>query len=314
MTSLPSHYPAAILIAALTAALLFHLSRILGRQRWVHAAFAAAGAGLIYLLGEGVFDWRFDGQGALLWAYLALFVIVGAIAARRRATLGAIGLPWLSALIQLGVVAYMFAPEPFRKPPVTAALFLYFLCEAAVWLRGREQEPTTPASDDDRKRPPLFPPPRRRGVAEGSVAIAAIAIAYLLAVGPHPVDVGPGAASAQQQEPQIEPAAAEGEAAPAEEQAANDAREEARTGESAANEPAEAGKLAAGESAAPPPSAAAKDPGVYAARAGDSFRSIAKRLYGSANKWRALADANPELKAKKFRAGQLIKLPSAPIP
>jgi len=313
MTSLPSDYPALILIAALAAPLIFHLSRILGRQRWVHAAFAAAAAGLIYLLGEAAFDWRFDGQGALLWVFLALFVVAGAIAVRRRATLGAIGLPWLSALIQLGVVAYMFAPEPFRKPPVTAALFLYFLFEAAVWLRGREQEPPTPAGGDDRKRPPLFPPPRRRGVAEVSVGVAALAIAYLLIVGPHPIDVGPGAATAQQQEPQIEPAAAGGESAPSEEQAANGAGDEARIGESAANEPAEAAK-AASEPSAPPPSAAAKDPGVYAARAGDTFRSIAKRLYGSANKWRALADANPDVKVKKFRAGQLIKLPSAPIP
>jgi LysM repeat protein len=342
MISLPSPYVAPILIAALVAALLFHFSRMLGRQRWVHAAYAAAAAGLIYLLAAAAYGWTFDAQNALFWVYAALFVLTGAIAARRRATLGAIGLPWVSALIQLGVVAYMFAPEQFRKPPVTAALFLYFLFEAAVWLRGREEEPAT-QDDDDRKRPPLFPPPRRRGVAEASLAVAAISIAYLLFVGPRPADVGPESATAQQHEPQIEEAAAthepaesaapdetassgsatreQPEAAPqvAESEPApppaSAAQDQAASSERATREQPEAEpKVAASEPPPPPASAAAKDPGVYTARAGDTFKSIARRLYGTSSKWRALAEANPNLKAKKFRAGQLIKLPAAPNP
>lgn len=317
MISLPSPYLTAILIASLVAALLFHLSRILGRQRWVHAAYAAAAVGLVELLGSAAFGWRFDGQGALLWVYLALFILAGAVAARRRLALGAIGLPWLSALIQLGVVAYMFAPEPFRKPPVTAALFLYFVFEAAVWLRGRADEPATAGDDDDRKRPPLFPPPRRRGVAEASLAVAALAIAYLLMVGPRPSTVGPDSATARQNEPQTEEvAAAEGETAASEEAPTELAAvdDSANAGSAASEQPDATPQAVTSEPSAPPAPAAAKDPGVYTARAGDTFKSIAKRLYGAANKWRALADANPELKAKKFRAGQLIKLPSAPTP
>ena len=313
MISLSSPYPTLILIAVLAAALLFHLSRLLGRQRWVHAAFAAAAIGLIYLLGEAAFGWRLDDHGALLGIYLALFVASGAIAARRRATLGAIGLPWLSALIQLGVVAYMFAPEPFRKPPATAALLLYSLFEAVVWLRGREAEPAPASDNGDRKRPPLFPPPRRRGLAEVSVAVAALAVAYLLVVGPHPSTVGSDDATAQQHEPQIELAAVEGETA-APEGTSNAGENEARVSESAASEAAEPAKAPASEPPAASAPMAAKDPGVYAARAGDTFKSIAKRLYGATDKWRALADANPALKAKKFRAGQLIKLPSASTP
>ncbi|MFO1102265.1 MAG: hypothetical protein U1E20_05095 [Methylocystis sp.] len=327
MISLPSPYLAAILIAALVAALVFHLSRTLGRQRWVHAAYAAAALGLIYLLGAGAFGWDFSGQGALLWAYLALFVLTLANAARRRLALGAVGLPWLSALIQLGVVAYMFAPEPFRKPPVTAALFLYFLFEAAVWLRGREDE-RSEADDDDRKRPPLFPPQRRRGVAEISLAVAALAVVYLLVVGPRSANVVLDSATAQQHEPQIDETAVSGETAVAEETAA--AGEASASGEApaepaapddaaisgnAANEkPETPSQVASSEPAASPAPAVAKDPGVYTARAGDTFKSIAKRLFGTANKWRSLADANPELKAKKFRAGQLVKLPAAAIP
>ncbi|MGJ0394859.1 MAG: LysM peptidoglycan-binding domain-containing protein [Methylocystis sp.] len=315
MISLSSPYLTLILIAALAAALIFHLSRMLGRQRWVHAAYAAAALGLIFLMGAAAFGWAFPGEGALLWVYLALFILAAAVAARRRLRLGAIGLPWLSALIQLGVVAYMFAPEPFRKPPVTAALFLYFLFEAAVWLRGREDEPA-PGDDDDKKRPPLFPPPRRRGVAEVSLAVAGIAIAYLLFVGPRPADVGPDSATAQQHETQIEEAAATGETAASEETPAQPAAPDdaANSGGAASEQPEAAPQVATSEPSPPLAPAGAKDPGVYAARAGDTFKSIAKRLYGTANKWRALADANPELKAKRFRAGQLIKLPSAPTP
>lgn len=324
MISLSFPYLTLILIAALAAALIFHLSRILGRQRWVHAAYAAAALGLIYLMGAAAFGWAFPGEGALLWVYLALFILAAVVAARRRLALGAIGLPWLSALVQLGVVAYMFSPESFRKPPVTAALFLYFLFEALVWLRGREDEPATQGDDDDQKRPPLFPPPRRRGVAEVSLALTAIAIAYLLFIGPRPADVGPGSATAGQNEQQAEEVAATGETAAPEETpatgevvaGAEPAAEDnaANSGSATKEKPEPAPQVAASEPAPPPASAAVKDPGVFAARAGDTFKSIAKRLYGTADKWRALADANPELKAKKFRAGQLIKLPSSPTP
>lgn len=314
MISQSSPYLIPILIAALAAALLFHLSRILGRQRLVHAAYAAAAIGLIYLLGSAAFGWAFVSEGALLWVYLALFVLAGAMAARRRATLGAIGLPWLSALIQLGVVAYMFAPESFRKPPVTAALFLYFVFEAVVWLRGREAEAPTNADGDDRERPPLFPPQRRRGVAEVSLAAAAIAIAYLLAVGPRGSNVGLDLATARQQEPQTEQSAADGETAASEEPPPESAPADgaAQTG-SAASEPAEvAPQVAAREPATPPAPVAAKEPEVYTARAGDTFKSIAKRVYGATSKWRAIAELNPDLKSKKLRAGQLVKLPAAP--
>jgi len=299
-----------ISLPALTAALFFHLSRIMGPQRLVHAAYAAAALGLIYLLGAAAFGWEFDGQGALLWAYLALFIVVGAVAARRRATLGAIGLPWLSALIQLGVVAYMFAPESFRKPPVTAALFLYFVFEAVVWLRGREEESATRANADDRERPPLVPPKLRRGPGEVSLAAAALAIAYLLFVGPRTSGVAPDSATASQQEPQTGESAANSETAaseePAQESVASD--DAAKTG-SAANEPAEvAPQVAAREPATP----ATKEPEVYTARAGDTFKSIAKRLYGGSGKWRAIAELNPEVRSKRLREGQLIKLPFPP--
>jgi len=311
-SNLTSAYAAVILMAALAAALLFHLSRILGPQRLVHAAYAAAALGLSYLLGATAFGWAFSGQGALLWVYLALFAAAGAIAARRRLTLGAIGLPWLSALIQLGVVAYMFAPESFRKPPVTAALFLYFVFEALVWLRGREaQDAAPPAEADSRERPPLFPPQRRRGLAEVSLATAAVAIAFLLVAGPQRVHVNAESESAQE-EPQVEQTASN--ETPSAEESALEANapspdDAAKTG-SAVSEPQDAAPQVAARAPVEAAPTVARDPGVYAARAGDTLKSIARRLYGATGKWRVLADLNPELKSKKLREGQLVKLPS----
>jgi len=312
-SNLTSAYAAVILMAALAAALPFHLSRILGPQRLVHAAYAAAALGLTYLLGATAFGWAFSGQGALLWVYLALFAAAGAIAARRRLTLGAIGVPWLSALIQLGVVAYMFAPESFRKPPVTAALFLYFVFEALVWLRGREaQDAAPPAEADSRERPPLFPPQRRRGLAEVSLATAAVAIAFLLVAGPQRAHVAADSESAQQEEQQVEQTA--GNETPSAEESAVEANtpapeEAAKTG-GAVSEPQDAAPQVAARAPAEAAPTAARDPGVYAARAGDTLKSIARRLYGATGKWRVLADLNPELKSKKLREGQLVKLPS----
>lgn len=314
-SNISSAYVAVVLMAALAAALLFHLSRILGPQRLLHAAYAAAALGLFYLLGATAFGWTFDRQGALLWVYLAFFLLAAGVAARRRMMLGAIGLPWLSALIQLGVVAYMFAPDSFRKPPVTAALFLYFIFEALIWLRGREaQEPAPSVGANVRERPPLFMPKRRRGLAEASLAAAGIAVAFLLVAGPQAAHEASEPDSAQQQS-EIEQTAAIGETTKSEEPApeANpSATNDEPKAASQESEPAEAAPRVAGNAPVEPPPTAAKDPGVYTARAGDTFKSIARRLYGATSKWRAIAERNPDLKSKKLRAGQLVNLPSAP--
>ena len=53
----------------------------------------------------------------------------------------------------------------------------------------------------------------------------------------------------------------------------------------------------------------------YTAKAGDTLRSIARKLYGKPEKWRALAEANPGVKPNaKLKAGQAIRLPPAPAP
>lgn len=326
---IPSAYPPKILIATLAAALLFHLSRLAGPRRLLHAAYAATAAGLIYILGSAAFGWRSGADTALLWVYGALFALVGVYAARRRAQLGAIGLPWLSALIQQGVMAYMFAPDWFRKPPVTFLLLVYFALEVVVWLRGREEETDPLVIEDADSRPPLFPPKRRRGLTEAALAAVSVAIVYLLFVGPRPTEQ-PAAQTASEEE-EVEQTAAIEEAASAQEPAAEgqEAAEikpaETRQAETGVEAPQQAEEAtpesqpptAAPQIAAKAPDAAAsgdpaKDDGVYAARAGDTFKSIARRVYGTSAKWRAIADVNPGVKSKKFRAGQVIRLPPSP--
>jgi nucleoid-associated protein YgaU len=210
----------------------------------------------------------------------------------------------------------MFAPDSFRKPPVTAALFLYFIFEALIWLRGREaQEPEPSVGANDRERPPLFTPKRRRGLAEASLATAGIAVAFLLVAVPQAAHEASEPDSAQQQQSEIEQTAAIGETTNSEEPApeANPSatNDEPKPG-SQESEPAEAAPQVAGNAPVEPPPTAARDPGVYTARAGDTFKSIARRLYGETSKWRAIAERNPDLKSKKLRAGQLVNLPSAP--
>jgi hypothetical protein len=131
MISLPSAYPAPILIAALTAALLFHLSRILGPQRLVYAAYAAAALGLIYLLGAAAFGWEFDGHGALFWAYLRFYL--AGLSRRDGAMFGAIRLGGLR--LSLGVVAYCSRIR--MKAATDGGAILYFV---EAWSGcGREE-------------------------------------------------------------------------------------------------------------------------------------------------------------------------------
>jgi phage tail protein X len=53
-------------------------------------------------------------------------------------------------------------------------------------------------------------------------------------------------------------------------------------------------------------------PATYQVAVGDTFSKIARKLYGDASKWRAIAGANPQLNAKKLKAGQIVQLPRFP--
>ena len=48
---------------------------------------------------------------------------------------------------------------------------------------------------------------------------------------------------------------------------------------------------------------------AYAVRSGDTLQRIASRLYGDAQRWRDIAEANPGLDPRRLRVGQMIKLP-----
>jgi LysM repeat protein len=287
-----------IWIALLSAALVFHVFRLASPGRWLHAAYAASAAGLIALLGARTYGWSAVSPEFLLWVFVALLAIVAAVAVRRRMALGAIGLPWLSALVQLAAVAYMFAPAQYWKPPLAFLLLLYFAAELIAWIRGQEE---ADAAEDGSGRPPLFPPKRQRGLTEASLAAAVGALIYLLAVGPRaPVPEEPQQEAATEPSPETAPASADHGAAPATESAA------AQSGSSTTEEPASGAAPVEAPKAETPPAL------TYTVVAGDTFKTIAKRVLGDRKKWRAIADANPGVNGARLRAGQAIKLPDVP--
>ncbi len=146
----------------------------------------------------------------------------------------------------------------------------------AGWLKG--SEPVEDTRRDD-PRPPLFPPKRVRGVREFAGAALAAAFVYVFAMGTGRAPVAPAPEPVAQEQSAPEPAAAEETPADA---AAATAKEQTQS---------------------------------YTAKAGETLRSIARKLYGKPEKWRALAEANPGVKPNaKLKAGQAIRLPPAPAP
>lgn len=71
---------------------------------------------------------------------------------------------------------------------------------------------------------------------------------------------------------------------------------------------------AAPQETAPEPAPVATSPAAaatYAVQRGDTLRSVAKKLYGDARRWRDIAAANPSLRRNKLKPGQILKLPEA---
>jgi LysM repeat protein len=297
-----SAYASMAFIGVLALALLAHLSQIAGPNRLLHLVYAATAAGLIYLFGSAAFGWKFVPREIWLGIYAFLFVVVAAIAAIRHARNGDAGFVWGPLLFQQLAMAYVWAPMHYWKPPLSALLLLYFLLELWGWVKGREE--IVDAAKEDSHRPPLFPPKRTRGLSEFALAGVAAALVYVFAAGTGTVPVPPT--------PTEETASAEGTPDhPETEAAAQTATTEPRdaaTAEAAVKEP-EAPAKAAEPSAKPAPAAESS----YTALAGDTLKSIAKKVYGKADKWRAIAAANPDIKpGGKLRKGQVVKLPEPP--
>jgi nucleoid-associated protein YgaU len=66
-------------------------------------------------------------------------------------------------------------------------------------------------------------------------------------------------------------------------------------------------------SPAPSPAPAKSAPRTYTVVSGDSLSKIAKSIYGDANKWRKIYEANTDIikDPDKIRPGQVLKIPEA---
>ncbi|MGJ0510612.1 MAG: LysM peptidoglycan-binding domain-containing protein [Methylocystis sp.] len=285
------------LMVVLAAALLAHLSQFAGPNRFLHLAQAATAAGLLCLLGMNAFGWSFLPREALMIFFAALFVGVAAAALMARARRRAAESSWRGLLIEMAAMAYIFAPIRFWKPPLSALLMIFFLLELLQRLKGSEPV-VADAAGQPSGRPPLFPPRRVRGAREFALAAAAAAMVYVFAMG---TAKQPVVAPAPEQTSTAEPAAEQ----PVEQSAPADAQQSAEATTQAQPEPAPPAAQPAPET--PPP------PKTYTASAGETLRSIARKLSGKAENWRTLAAANPGVKpSAKLKAGQLIKLPPPP--
>jgi LysM repeat protein len=291
------------LVAFVGALLLAHLSQLAGAHRLRHAVDALSCAGLLYLFGSRAFGWVFLPREALSGLFVVLAIAVVAYGAPRELRGEEVGFPWRLTAVQAAAMAYLFGPFAFWRPAASLVLLFFFLLETMRWLAGTEEEETEAPGGSP--HPPLFPPRRRRGVREFALAGTAAVLAYVFftGMGRAPLAPPPEAATPA-------PEAASESPAPAAETATETPAPTEAPAENAAT-PGENASPPAAEPAAPEQAApAAKD---YTTVAGDTFKSIAKKLYGKPEKWRALAAANPGVKpGAKFRAGVSIKLPEPP--
>ncbi len=261
-----------LVFAGVAGAALLALLGLAGARRHpvLYLTDAAAAAGLLCLLGASAFGWRSLPREALFALYAAVFSGAAAVALIRMAKDSAIGFPARTILIQQGAMAYIFAPVGFWRPLVSLLFMGYFLSETIGWLRGSEAPVPQTGAKDH--RPPLFTLDRLRGPREFALAGVASAFVYVFAMGVNRAPVAPPPEPPHQEETTA-----------SEEQTTAAPIEEARAPEAAR---------------------------TYTAAAGETLKSIARKLYGDPARWRALAAANPGLKpTTKLKAGQTIRLP-----
>lgn len=214
---------------------------------------------------------------AVTWVYLTEASLLSGVPLLRRDSF-----PIWSTLMAVLAVAYLLAPATYWRPLLTLLLFLWSLFTAIGFARGREAEtvvdPRFPA------RLPLRRPKRVYGLRE--IAFAVIAGALAFTFGSHLFMPAPP--------PEEAPAAQEETVAP-----------------DSAEAPADSADTKKQPDAEPP----AAEPETHESRAGDTFKSIAKRVYGDASKAPDIARANPDVKPNaKLRAGRKIKLPAPAKP
>jgi phage tail protein X len=267
--------PVSMLFAAIAGAALVALLAIARARRHpaLYLTDAAAAAGLLDLFSASAFGLTLAPRELLFALYAAVFSGVSALTLSRMARDAAIGFPVRTILIRQGAMAYIFAPVGFWRPLLSLLLMGYFLFEAMGWLRGSEAP--IPQTGEKDFRPPLFPPRRIRGPREFALAGLSAAFVYVFAMGVNRLPDAPPPEPPRQEEAAV------------------------------SEEPA---------TAAPVEVARAPEAGqTYTAVAGETLKSIAKKLYGDPAKWRALAAANPGLRAKaKLKAGQTVNLPEPP--
>ena len=273
---LPAKLSIAIL-AALVAPLAMLVARGTKAELSSEPAWGFAALGLIVFCGEAATGAALSNHTAVTWAYLiAATFFSGAYFLRREY------IPVWPSLMLMLAMAYLFAPPTYWRSSLTLLLFIWSLFTAIDFARGRE--PDTIADPRFPARLPLRRPKRIRGAREAALAAGAGALALIFGFHLFWPDPPPVVAQPAQEET----------AAP-----------------DTAEAPAESAEPKVPAVAEPP----ASEPATLSARAGDTFKSIAKRVYGDASRASDIARANPDVKPNaRLRAGRKINLPKPPKP
>lgn len=289
-----------ILCAALAGALGVLLLQLRRKFDGVLAAWALAAAGLILLASENAFGWRGAPHAPLFWLSVAL--ATAAFLARflpQRVDGG------LAAALPLAGLAVAFASGDGVRALLSGPLLVYFVAVAFDALRGVEPAPAADAAETI-SRPPLRRPARVRGARELAIAVVAAGLAVQSAAPLLPAPPPP-------EEPAT-PEASDPVTAPETPDSVAATPTPAEPGVQSTSERAEE---TSGAAPAPAPSAGAEEtpanPKIYRTRAGDTLRAIAARLYGRPAMLKALAKANPRIKADaRLPSGREITLPVPP--
>lgn len=124
------------LLAAVLAVHLWHVVVMVGRNRLWHGVHVLVAAAMIVMYLPGDRMTVSGGWGAALFGVIAVILVGGLVG---DGTLrGAAGRLWLLAVLDLVVMAYMFASTTVPTPPwLTVGLAALFVLQAAAWAGGR---------------------------------------------------------------------------------------------------------------------------------------------------------------------------------
>jgi len=288
-----SETPSLVWIAALAAVLLFHCShlfRMCGDPRWYHSAHVVMLLGMLYMFSGAAFGLHLLPPSAWTLVYVATSTAILGWMLISSGTFVQEALGGGARLQQVAMI-HMWAPMRVWLPLLTFGFVLYFIAEVVAWLANAysKLEPLAAAEAHARHSGGSLEP--RSVFGDVCMTIMAASIAYMFV-------------SMQLTAPTIR---RPGQVAENRSAAPSGSTPTLHQAQSAPAAPPQVAKLPP----SPEPGIAASGGGKsYKIVAGDTLRTIAKRVYWRVGLLDRIAKANPCLDPRHWRVGRVIKLPA----